>query len=186
MKTGQAAAAEFKPQSPCETKFGRNRLRRPDLINLREMAIIIGVVAIALRVLPRPLDLLTAFTATPLYFLSRIYPTIFRPLDPLWYMAWAIVPYVPAWVSGERSDVDLAKAFLLLTAPSFARFVIWRDWEELWPALDSLVIATALPAIGAVACLLVRLFEVGALSFGICPAPFLGISDGIDFTGGPR
>ena len=102
-----------------------------------------------------------AFIFAPAYFLIRVYPFLSKPLG----MIWVAVPFIPAWITGDPSDIAMAKDILFLTAPSFFRFVIWWDADELWDVLDPLVIATALPALLAVAVLFGRLFQVGALAW---------------------
>ena len=136
--------------------------RRPDPITLRELVVVVGLAAIGLRVLPQPLDAFTALIIPPVYFLTRVYQSLGRSLCHFWCAVWVAVPFVPAWITGDSADIRLANTFLLVTAPTFARFVIWRDDVELWDILDPLVIATALPAMGAIAILTERLAEVGS------------------------
>jgi hypothetical protein len=143
----------------------RPRAVRAGRITLREIAILIAVVAIGLRVLPRPLDSLTAFVVPPVYLLARICPFLLRLLGYLGYVAWVVVPFVPAWITGDPADISLAKAALLITSPTVVRFMTRRRYTALWDILDPLVIATALPAVGAVGAVIGRLFAVCALSW---------------------
>jgi hypothetical protein len=138
---------------------------QPDPITLREIALVIEVVAIELRVLPHPLDYLTATVLPPVYFLTRMYPFLLRPIGLLAYPAWVAVPFVPAWITGEASDFSLAEAALLFTAPSLARLATWRDRTERWDLLDPLVIASAPLAVGSIMLVIGRLFELGVLAW---------------------
>jgi hypothetical protein len=63
----------------------------------------------------------------PVYFLTRTYPYLLRPVVLLGYLAWVAVPFVPTWITGERSDFGLATAALLFTAPGLARLGTWWD-----------------------------------------------------------
>jgi hypothetical protein len=54
-----------------EARRSESRLRP---ITLREIGVVIGLVALGLRTLPRPLDLITATALPPVYFLTRSYP----------------------------------------------------------------------------------------------------------------
>ena len=126
---------------------------------------VIGVVAIGLRILPHPLDVLTAFLLPTVYFLARMYPSLLRPLALLGYPAWVAVTFLPARITGQPADFGLAEAALLFTTPGLARLVTWRDRTERWDGLDPLVIARAPVAVGSIVVVTVRLFEVGALSW---------------------
>ncbi len=147
--------------SPHEIHNAKRAKSRPDPITLREVGVVIGLVAIGLRAAPRPMDAVVAFIIAPVYFLIRVYPFLYKPFA----MIWVAVPFVPAWITGDPSDIAMAKDVLFLTAPTFARIVIWWDVDELWYVLDPLVIATAMPAVLAVAVLIGRLFQVGALAW---------------------
>ena len=93
---------------------------RPDPITLREVAIVIGVVAIGLRILPCPLDSMTAFVIPPFYFLARVWPQALRLLGMFGYVAWVAVPFVPAL--GVASCL-----YLMLGLPwiTWLRFALW-------------------------------------------------------------
>jgi hypothetical protein len=187
MKTSHAVRAVLKPEAISPTKVQRNLTVHPQLllstpyphevrqakrsvswphpITLREIAIVIGLVAIGLRALPHPLNFLTASVLAPAYFLTRMYPFLLRPLGLLGYLAWVVVPFLPAWITGEPSDFGLAKATLLFTSPGLARLVTWRDRTGRWDGLDPLVIASAPVAVGSIVVVIGRLFELGALSW---------------------
>jgi hypothetical protein len=148
-----------------EARKAKRSKSRPEPITLREIAFVIGVVAISLWLLPRPLNSLTAWVLPPFYFLIRACPSLRRPLGLFAYPAWVAVPFIPAWITGDTWDFGQAKITLAATAPAFARFVIWRDCDELWYVLDPLVIASAPVAVLCILGLIHRLFEVGALSW---------------------
>jgi hypothetical protein len=150
--------------APEASKVKRSK-SRPEPITLREIAVVIGVVAIGLWLLPRPLNSLTAVILPPIYFLARASPSLRRPLTLLAYPAWVAAPFIPAWITGGSWDFGLAKITLAATAPTFARFVIWRDCDELWYVLDPLVIASAPVVVLCILSLIHRLFEVGALAW---------------------
>jgi hypothetical protein len=143
---------------------------RPRPISLREIAVVIGLVALGLRTLPHPLDLITPNALPPVYFLNRLYPSLLRPIGLLGYLAWVVVPFLPAWITGRPSDLSLGRTSLLFTIPCLAWFETWRHptwlWETgLWEAVDRLFLAWVPFAIPFFLMLIVRLFEVGALSW---------------------
>lgn len=156
-----------------EIRRERRLESRPDPITLREIAVVVGLVAIGLRVLPHPLNLLTASVLPPVYFLSRMYPSLLRPLGLLACLTWVGLPFLPAWITGDPWDFGVAKAALFFTAPGLARLVMWRDRTGRWDVLDPLVIASAPVAVPCIVVVIVRLFEVG-LSPGTSAAPDLG------------
>lgn len=138
---------------------------RPDPITLREIALVIGVVAIGLHVLPRPMDLLAASVLPPVYFLIRMYPSLLRPIVLLGYLALIAVPFLPAWITGEPSDLSLGNISLLFTVPGLAWLETWGHPIGLWEVVDRLFLAYVPFAVPFFLLVIVRLFDVGALSW---------------------
>ena len=95
-------------------------------ITLREIATIVGLAAIGLGAFPHPLNFLTAF-AMAVYFLFRTHPVSRLPMVAFGFAAWVAAAFLPAWITGEPSDFDLARTVLFFTAPVFARLATWRD-----------------------------------------------------------
>jgi hypothetical protein len=155
----------FRTTYPREICKVRRSESRPGSVTLREIAVVIALVAVGLRVLPHPLDFLTACVLPPVYFLTRAFPFLHRPIGLLGYLAWIAVTFLPAWITSEPSDFTLATGVVLLIAPTVARWMTWRDGTGRWDVLDQIVIASAPVALPFTIVLIGRLFEVGALSW---------------------
>ena len=153
------------PMYPHEIWKAKRSESRPAPITLREIAVVIGLVAIGLRVLPHPLDYLAASVLPPVYFLTRIYPFLLGLIGLLGYIALIVVPFLPAWITSEESDLSLAMATLLFTVPGIAWLETWRYPTGLWDVSDRLFLACAPFAVPFIVLVIVRLFEVGALSW---------------------
>jgi hypothetical protein len=110
-----------------ETLKAKRPESRPDPITLRELAVAIGVVAIGLRELPHTLDYLVATGLPPVYFLTRMYLSLLRPLGLLGFLACVALPFIPTWITDEPSDFGLAKAVVLFSVPGLARLETWWD-----------------------------------------------------------
>jgi hypothetical protein len=124
----------------------------------------IALVALALQVLPRPLDRAASVLA-PLYFLGRAYPSLGRLSGLIALLAAVFLPFLPAWITGHPLDLSLAEATLFFIAPWLARAWTWRDRTGRWDFLDPLCIAAAPFAFTLIAIWIARLFWLGALSW---------------------
>jgi hypothetical protein len=138
---------------------------RHGAITIREIALFIGLVAIAQRILPRPLDLLAATSLPALYFPARIDPRLARPIGMSVLMTILLAAFLPTWHTSEPADFALGKITSLALAPLFLRIVTWRDRSGLWDFLDPLVIAGAPLALTCSFAVMARLFEVGVLAW---------------------
>ena len=123
-----------------ELARARRSESRPAPITIREIAVVIGLVAIGLRVLPHPLNVLTAFVLPPVYFLNRIYPSMLRPIGLLGYLASVGISFLPAWITGESSDFTLGMIALLVIVIGIFWLETWR-YPGLWDILDRLFFA---------------------------------------------
>jgi hypothetical protein len=137
---------------------------QPDPILLRELTVVIALVAIGMRILPHPLDFWTASVLPPVYVLTRIAPSLLTALGLLGYLALIGVPFLPALITREPADLGLAMVSLLFTIPILAWLETWRS-PGLWDVFDRLFIAFVPFAVPFFVVVIVRLFDVGALSW---------------------
>jgi hypothetical protein len=94
-----------------------------------------------------------------------MYPSLLRPIVLLGYTALVVVPFLPVWITSEPSDLSLGKISLLFTVPGLVWLETWRYPIGLWEVLDRLFLACAPFAVPFFLLVIVRLFEVGVLSW---------------------
>jgi hypothetical protein len=122
-------------------------------------------VAIAQRILPRPLDLLAVTSLPALYFPARIDSRLARPIGLSVLVATMLAAFLPAWHTNEPADLALGKITALALTPLLARIATWRNRSGIWDLLDPFVIATSPVAFTSPFAVAARLFEIEVLAW---------------------
>lgn len=160
--------AELRP-TPLEKSGRVPEVSREDKryrsIHIWEVALFIVVVAVAQRILPRPLDLLAATSLPALYFPARFDSRLTRPIGLSVLMAIILAAFLPAWHSNEPADMALGKITAIALLPLLARIATWRSRSGMWDILDPFVLASAPVAFTSPFLVIARLFELGVLSW---------------------